>query len=103
MASTSRLLSTSPGTTAGPELPPARIAARESSRRPPFCLEGPWQPWHRAASTGRIDLSKNSTADGSADGEGEGDGDRVSSSAVTDAGNEPATASVRRPMMEATA
>ena len=31
----SRLLSGSPGTTAGPDLPPARMSSRESRRRPP--------------------------------------------------------------------
>ena len=65
MASTSRLFSGLPGTTAGPVEPPASIVARASSRSPPFCLVGPWHPWHRAARIGRTLFSKNSTAAGS--------------------------------------
>src|SRR5262249_13805307 len=48
------------GTTAGPESPPLSSAARESRRRPPFCLRGPWQSKQLSASSGRTDFSKNS-------------------------------------------
>ena len=32
-----------PGTSAGPESPPFSAASRESSRKPPSALSGPWQ------------------------------------------------------------
>src|SRR5262249_47037689 len=61
IASINRLSSGCPGTTAGPLRPPARAAARESSRSPPLTFAGPWHSWHRAASRGRTSFSKNST------------------------------------------
>src|SRR5206468_9243392 len=41
---TSRLSSGLPGTTTGPSSPPAWTASAESSRSPPRCFFGPWQP-----------------------------------------------------------
>src|SRR5688500_2115857 len=46
----------------GPPLLPFNIAARESSRNPPICLLGPWQPKQLLKSTGRTFFSKNSMA-----------------------------------------
>ena len=59
----SRLSSGLPGTTAGPESPPAAQPARLSSRKPPRCFSGPWQPTHRAINNGRTFASKKSLAD----------------------------------------
>src|SRR4051812_32806324 len=39
---TSVLARASPGTIAGPDLPPSSNAASESTRSLPFCLSGPW-------------------------------------------------------------
>src|SRR5437660_5659550 len=39
------------------------MAARESRRRLPFCLSGPWHAKQLADSTGRIDLSNVSAAE----------------------------------------
>ena len=41
IAVTSRLFSTSPGSSEGPESPPAVSAASESTRNPPFCFSAP--------------------------------------------------------------
>ena len=64
-ASIRRLASGRPGSIAGPESPPLIRAARESSRRPAFCLLGPWQLMQWASRTGRTFPSKNSTRAGS--------------------------------------
>jgi hypothetical protein len=48
-----KLLSASPGTMAGPDLPPFRMPSRESSRRPAI-MELVWQAKHCCAKTGRI-------------------------------------------------
>ena len=63
----SRLASTSPGTTAGPDAPPARIAARLSTLRPPlgFFASDEWHSWHFSTRTGRIFASKKATPFGS--------------------------------------
>src|SRR5262245_44243998 len=41
-----------PGTTAGPASPPLMAASRESRRRPPLTLSGPWQLTQRESSRG---------------------------------------------------
>src|SRR5262249_33141424 len=55
-----RLALGSPGTMAGPLVPPSIIMARVSRRRSPLCLSGPWHSKQRAARRGRTDFSKNS-------------------------------------------
>ena len=59
---TRRLSAGLPGTTAGPLSPPLRIASRLSSRSPDDCFCGPWHFWQDSTRTGRIAVSKNSTA-----------------------------------------
>jgi hypothetical protein len=47
-----------PGTRAGPESPPFNAASRESSRKPPSALSGPWQLVQREVNSGRTSLRK---------------------------------------------
>ncbi len=57
-----------PGTTAGPESPPSRIASRASRRSPPRSFSAPdeWQRKHSAFSTGAIFSRKRLAPSGSA-------------------------------------
>jgi len=58
-----------PGTSAGPESPPERIASEKSSRSPAFFFSGPWHSKQRALRTGRTSFSKkvNASRSGAAD------------------------------------
>src|SRR6266851_9489269 len=55
-----RLCSASPGTIAGPELPPFNACSRESSCSPPI-FASVWHVKHRLARMGRTRVLKNST------------------------------------------
>jgi len=46
-----RLADGSPGTIAGPRVPPAKAAPREDRAKSPICCVGPWHWTHRRTST----------------------------------------------------
>ena len=51
-----------PGTRAGPESPPLSAASRESSRKPPSALSGPWHDQQREARSGWTRSKKKRSA-----------------------------------------
>ena len=61
IARISRLWAGWPGTSAEPLSPPFKIASRESSRKPPDCFLGPWQPMQCSTSMGLTAVSKKSS------------------------------------------
>ncbi len=66
IARTSRLLSGSPATIAGPRSPPCKSDSRESTLRPLSVFLPPWHGKQSVARTGRILVSKNVSDDSSA-------------------------------------